>query len=193
MSSNVTKNEDSTSASERQLANRAMERYAQGDRSAFDEVYRYMAPRLYTYLLRRCRDRAYAEDLMQQTFLRMHRARASFEAGGRLAPWAFTIATRLLVDGSRAPGRKACVPMEDEPVASCSADEVVHARQLMHVVDRELGRMSPGQRSAFHLVRQQGLSHAAAASALGVSVTAIKLRLHRARVALQMAIAGVAA
>jgi RNA polymerase sigma-70 factor, ECF subfamily len=191
MNSSIAKNQDS------QHADRAMERYARGDLSAFDEVYRYMAPRLHAYLLRRCHDRAHAEDLVQQTFLRLHSARESFQPGARLAPWAFTIAARLLVDSSRASRREPASPTgeptDDEPVASCSADEVVHVRQLMGVVDRELGRMPAGQRSAFHMVRQNGLSHADAASALGVSVTAIKLRVHRARIALQTAIEGVAA
>jgi RNA polymerase sigma-70 factor (ECF subfamily) len=190
-------NENLTQDAGRQGADAAMARYAQGEPAAFAEVYRYLAPRLQAFLVRRCRDRALAEDLLQQTFLRMHRSRESFEPGARVSPWAFTIAARVLVDGSRADRREpvgtASVPLEEEPVSGTSADEVLQARQLMHVVDDELGRMAAGQRTAFQLVRREGLSHAAAASTLGVSVTAIKLRVHRARLALEQAIAGRAA
>ena len=177
--------------SDRQAADLAMERYARGDDGAFHAVYAYMAPRLYRYLLRRCHDRVLSEDLLQQTFLRMHRSRASFEPGSRLAPWAFTIAGRVHIDGYRASGRdpQASGRGESEELcSSVSADETVHVRQLLDVVDRELGRLPEPQRSAFELVRNRGLSHADAASLLGVSVTAIKLRLHRARLALRAAV-----
>jgi RNA polymerase sigma-70 factor (ECF subfamily) len=190
-------NENLTQDAGREAADLAMARYARGDFAAFAEVYRYLAPRLQAFLARRCRDRALAEDRLQQTFLRMHRSRESFEPGARVSPWAFTIAARVLVDGRRAdrrePAGQASVPLDEEPVAGSRADDVLHARQLMHVVDHELGRMCAGQRSAFQLVRREGLSHADAASTLGVSVTAIKLRVHRARQALEHAIAGLAA
>ena len=56
----------------------AMERYAGGDDASFGLVYDALAPRLFGYLLRQTRQRARAEDLLQQTMLHIHRARASF-------------------------------------------------------------------------------------------------------------------
>ena len=184
----ATRNDQPT---DREAADRAMSRYACGEQAAFDTVYAYMAPRLYTFLLRRCRNPATAEDLVQQTFLRMHRARASFTPGGRLAPWAFTIANNVLIDGARANGRSIQeISLSREDIAApARTDETVHARQLLGMLQRELGRLPAGQRSAFELVRGRGLSLIEAASELGVSVVAVKLRLHRAGLALEAALA----
>ncbi len=54
---------------------RAMDRYAQGDDSAFSVVYAGLYPRLRLFLLRLCRTQALADDLLQEAFLRVHRAR----------------------------------------------------------------------------------------------------------------------
>ena len=76
-----------------------MNRYAAGDESAYREVHRAIAPRLFAYLLRRTRDSARAEDNLQQTLLQVHRARGKFTQGAAVLPWAFTIARRVLADG----------------------------------------------------------------------------------------------
>jgi len=78
-----------------------MERYANGDDAAFAEVYDAIAPRLFGFLLKARRDRVATEDLMQQTFLQMHRARGSFISGAPVMPWALAIARRLLIDSAR--------------------------------------------------------------------------------------------
>src|SRR3954463_15831509 len=72
-------------------ADQAMSRYAAGDELAFEGVYDEVAPRLASYLQRRLRDRARIEDLVQQTFLHIHRARGSFIPGAQVFPWALAI------------------------------------------------------------------------------------------------------
>src|SRR5437870_3136108 len=61
----------------------AMDRYARGEDSAFEEVYDGLAPRLQSFLLRYTSDRARAEDVVQQTMLQIHRARGRFTLGGQ--------------------------------------------------------------------------------------------------------------
>src|SRR4051812_41474393 len=75
-------------------ADLAMERYAEGDDAAFALVYDALAERLLAFLRRRLGSMSRAEDLLQQTFLRMHRARGSFVSGSAVLPWAFAIARR---------------------------------------------------------------------------------------------------
>jgi RNA polymerase sigma factor (sigma-70 family) len=87
--------------SERDRANAAMERYARGEDHAFSELYDSLAPRLRRYLLRASRDPGWADDLLQQTMLQIHRARGRFIVGAEVLPWAFAIARRLLIDGHR--------------------------------------------------------------------------------------------
>src|SRR5262245_63326335 len=79
----------------------AMERYAAGDDAAFEALYDALADRLYAYVRRHVPDPHVCDDLVQETFLRMHRARGTFMTGAAVLPWAFAIARRLVVDRVR--------------------------------------------------------------------------------------------
>src|SRR4029434_4911849 len=78
-----------------------MERDARGEDQAFSQLYDALAPRLHRYLLRASRDPSRADDLLQQTMLRIHRARGRFIVGAEFCPWACAIARRLLIDSLR--------------------------------------------------------------------------------------------
>ena len=80
----------------RDPADEAMDRYACGSDEAFDALYDSLAPRLHAFLSRRARDAETTEDLVQQTFLQMHRARGTFLPGAEVLPWSFAIARRLM-------------------------------------------------------------------------------------------------
>ena len=176
---------------ERTEADIAMERYAAGENAAFGRVYDALAPRLYGYLLRQTRDRARAEDLVQQTLLQMHRARDRFMPGAEVTPWAFAIARRLLIDMVRR-GKREVLTDDGEPDAGTSsdpsADEHVAAVELESRLRRELQRLPASQRAAFELVKSEGLSMAEAAAVLGTTTMAVKLRAHRAYEALRLAL-----
>jgi RNA polymerase sigma-70 factor (ECF subfamily) len=165
-----------------------MTRYAAGDDAAFAEVYDELSPRLYGFLLRQTRDVARAEDVLQQTFLQIHRARDTFIAGAEVLPWAFAIARRLLID-SRRRGPREILQDSDARDAGVAqeprADDLAIAHELASRIRRELARLPEAQRVAFELVKQDGLSHAEAAQALGTTVTAVRLRAHRAYEALR--------
>jgi len=174
----------------------AMERYADGDGAAFGALYDALAPRLFAYLLRQTRSRTRAEDLVQQTFLQIHRARGSFLQGAEVTPWAFAIARRLLVDSIRRGRREVLTDGDapgDEPMApDAPADELVQAQQTADRLARGLARLPENQRVAFELLKHEGLSVAEAAGALGITATALKLRAHRAYEALRALLGDVA-
>lgn len=175
---------------ERAAADLAMERYATGDDAAFAVVYDAVAPRLFAYLLRHARPRARAEDLLQQTFLHLHRSRGTFVTGSAVLPWALSIARRLLIDENRRAARSALSGAQELGLRAGSepdALEWLSASDLEESVKQELAGLPPLQRAAFELVRLDGLTHAQAAEALGVSVSSVKLRAHRAYVALRRA------
>ncbi len=169
----------------------AMERYAAGDDSAFAAVYDKIAPRLYGYLLRQTRERARAEDLVQQTMLHIHRARTRFIPGAEVTPWAFAIARRLLLDGVRR-ARREVAPSEDDPdsalASADAADDMVQARELAAHIAAVLAKLPESQRVAFELLKQEGLTVAEAAEVLGTTAAAVKLRAHRAYDALRAAL-----
>jgi RNA polymerase sigma-70 factor (ECF subfamily) len=175
-----------------------MDRYARGEDAAFGELYDLLAPRLLGYLTRQTRDVGRAEDLVQQTLLRIHRARGRFLAGGAVLPWAMAIARRLLIDDLRhRRGDRASRSLEDEPNLepadpAPTAVDLVVASQLLARVRRELANLPDSQREAFELIKEDGLSLAEAAAVLGTTVTAVKLRAHRAYLALREALGDLA-
>jgi RNA polymerase sigma-70 factor, ECF subfamily len=188
---------DVSASDESVLLDRAMDRYAAGEDSAFGEVYDRLVPRLYGFLLRQTRDRTRAEDVVQGTMLRIHRARDRFEPGARVVPWAFAIARRLLVDSYRRGGREVLVTAtgedDEDPFAAIAsvdapADDVAVARELAARIAAELERLPENQRVAFELLKQEGLSVAEAAETLGTTASAVKLRAHRAYEALRAAL-----
>src|SRR4051812_19092760 len=82
--------------------NAAMDRYASGDSQAFAALHRALYPRLLAFLTRMSGSGVTAADLVQDTFLRMHRARSSFTPGGAVLPWAYAIARNTHHDHARA-------------------------------------------------------------------------------------------
>jgi len=182
--------EPSNDAPPRPLArcDAAMTRYAAGEEAAFAIVYDELAPRMYGYLVRQTRDPARAEDIVQQTFLQMHRARGTFVAGAEVLPWSFAIARRLMIDGFRRGRREVLEDTEardDRPALDPAADDLVQAQELANRIRRALETLPQTQRTAFELVKQEGLSLAEAAQVLGTTVSAVKLRAHRAYEALR--------
>ncbi len=165
-----------------------MERYASGDDSAFGEVYDAVAPRLFAYLRRQVREADRAEDLVQRTLLQIHRARGTFIPGSAVLPWAFAISRRLLIDEIRKSRRDllaSAAIIDDAIPCGESHASLLEAEELARLMQKELARLPETQRAAFELMRLDGLSHAEAAQTLGVTISAVKLRAHRAYVALR--------
>jgi RNA polymerase sigma-70 factor (ECF subfamily) len=170
-------------------ADEAMARYAQGETAAFEQLYDVLAPRLQGYLLRHVRNQARAEDLLQQTFLHMHRARGRFIPGAPVMPWAFAIARRLVIDGVRHDKHEVVADLEANGVdlvsPDAAADDVLQAKEAARRIEKEIANLPETQRVAFELLKRDGLSVREAAQVLGTTVNTVKLRAHRAYVALR--------
>lgn len=173
----------------------AMHRYAEGDDSAFAELFRGLSPRLRAFLQRLSGRADVAADLVQETFLRIHRARGSFARGRPALPWAYAIARNCYLDHARAQSRSRQSDDEAalEAVATgpeTNAEEEVSAQQSAALVERTLARMTPARREAFVLLRYEGLSVQAAAEILGISEGAVKVRAFHAYELLRAALDG---
>jgi RNA polymerase sigma-70 factor, ECF subfamily len=185
--------EDEIRDQNRAAANAAMGRYASGDDAAFAILYDNLAPRLHVYLVRQTRDQSRADDLLQQTLLHMHRARGRFTPGAEVLPWAFAIARRLLIDSLRRTKYEVLGDGDEsgrgEPAGDIrGADDLLDSKRLAQAVERELAKMPEPHRVAFELIKKDGLSVKEAAAVLGTTATAVKLRAHRAYVALRAAL-----
>jgi RNA polymerase sigma-70 factor (ECF subfamily) len=170
-------------------ANAAMDRYASGDEQAFGLVYDAVAPRLFRFLMRKTQDRSHAEDLVQQTFLQMHLARETYTTGGDVLPWAFAIARRLAIDTFRKRRREVGFDHADSLVAELCPEGSLRTKEAAAAIGRTLEALPEAQRTAFELLKFDGLTLAQAAEVLGDTVMAVKLRAHRAYEALRKAVA----
>ena len=83
-----------------------MAAYCAGDEAAFRRLFQRYGGRIYSFLLHTTGERTQAEDLSQQTWLKLHRARGSFDGGSRFAAWLYTIAANLRRDEARVRRRR---------------------------------------------------------------------------------------
>lgn len=176
------------------VANEAMDRYANGDASAFPILYDAIVPRLEGLVRRRTHDPSRIDDIVQQTFERIHRARGTFIRGSDVLSWAFTIARNLCVDLGMQGWRERGVDADGgaDPVAEAiaevvDAERVVTARETLSRVVRAFRRLPARQQLALELVRIEGFSMAAAAENLGVTIPSLKMSVFRGAAALRAA------
>ena len=178
-----------------------MARYCDGDASAFRELYAALAPRLYGYLVRMCRQRALADDLLQLTFLKVHRARAAYVRGADPIPWIYAIAHRTFIDEARKQ-KRAVVRVGDVAElpevragisgdADGTADEAADPELVKTALDA-LAALPIQQREAVVLTKLDGKSVAEAAEIAGTTVGAMKVRAHRGYEALRKLLGGTA-
>jgi RNA polymerase sigma-70 factor (ECF subfamily) len=165
-----------------------MARYCDGDASAFRELYAEVSPRLYGYLLKMARERALADDLLQLTFLKIHRARAAYIRGADPLPWIYSIAHRTFLDETRRKKRAIVRSSDDEQLPEISAD--LHGQtedrrddpvdpELVKTALDALAELPVQQRQAVVLTKLEGKSVAEAAEIAGTTVGAMKVRAHR--------------
>lgn len=155
-----------------------MASYQAGRFEAFDELYGLVAPRVRRYLASQLRDTARAEDVLQETFLQVHRARRSYDPAYPLMPWVMAIARHCwLMELRRA--RRRPVADEDvtvhEPSARAEAEGFADAADL----DRALGMIPPAQRHAVVAHHVWGLSFHEVGARLGIAEAAAKLQSSR--------------
>jgi RNA polymerase sigma-70 factor (ECF subfamily) len=167
---------------EKQAAlNDAMDRYVHGQKQAFRTIYVLLAPRMTGWLRARGCSVPLAEDLLQQAFLRIHRARERYKPGRDVTPWVFAITLRLFADHQR---RSRAQTLPDPRLVSAPGcvdpESFAIAAEEAARLERGIASLPVAQRRAFELVRLGGLSVAQAAESLGTTTTGVKLRLHRA-------------
>ncbi|MDQ2647449.1 MAG: RNA polymerase sigma factor, partial [Myxococcota bacterium] len=170
----------------REALEQVMVRYARGEDAAFAELFQRLSPLLAGYLKRLCGSRELARDLVQETFLCIHRGRAQFESGRGVERWAYAIARNCFISHVRlSRSRLASVshPLDELQLASGldgDGEAVLAAREAEERAVVALQGLPRSQREAFVLLRLQGESVHDAAERLGISQSAVKLRAFRA-------------
>jgi RNA polymerase sigma-70 factor (ECF subfamily) len=168
-------------------------RTAKGDRAAFEEFYRRTAPWLTVRLRRRCTDEQIVAEVMQETFLAVWRAAASFAGaatGGSAVGWVWTIAARRLVDAFRRRAHHAQLPpevaLDVAPVAA--AEDELMAATMGDEVGAALRDLAPELRAVLQAMVLDGLTVRETAVLLGLPEGTVKTRARRARIVLREAL-----
>jgi RNA polymerase sigma-70 factor (ECF subfamily) len=152
------------------------ERFAAGDLEAFEALFRQYQEEVFRWILRIIRNSAEAEDLTVEAFWRAYRAHARFRPGvGSFGGWLRRIATNLAIDQLRR--RRAEVPLPDDLGISPPhpGEQVELRRHILHA----LSRLSPRLRGTVLLALVEEVPYEEIAQALGISVSAVKLRVFR--------------
>lgn len=165
-----------------------IERAQKGDTAALQAVLQEVAPAVHRFGMRMCRHEADAEEVMQDTLLAIAKNLKSFEGRSSLTSWVFTLARTACSRRRRGQKNQPHVSDEDapEPIAHApNPEEAATNRQLADRVADAIDSLSAEQREVLQLRDVEGLSGEETAEALGITLDAMKSRLHRARAALE--------
>jgi RNA polymerase sigma-70 factor (ECF subfamily) len=163
-----------------------MAAYKAGDRAAFGEIFRRYSPLLLRVMQHQLSRREDAQDLVQQTFLQLHRSRYDFRPEARLRPWLLTIAVNLKRQYFRRLGRRPESPLNEEvldlPAPQTNGADPSDAAQQVKAV---LAELPADQREVIVLHWLEGLPFTEVALVVGASLSAVKVRAHRGYVSIR--------
>ena len=186
---------DSATPSDEEL----MLAYGAGDAAAFDALYARHKGGVYRYLLRQCRLPGVADELFQDVWMNLIRARASYAPTARFTTWLYRLAHNRMVDHFRASGHLTLVSSDDEahedavialPAARATEPAArAENRELGERLRAALSTLPPAQREAFLLQQEAALSLSEIAELTGVGVETVKSRLRYAMAKLRAELA----
>lgn len=174
-----------------------MERLMAGHDSALNDLMERHATPVFHFLCRMVSNEDDANDLAQETFVRIFKARESFRTGERFSTWLFTIAANLARNHFRWRSRHPNVSLEAEtgeseqplgsmlPANSLAPDEEAFACERAEAVRMAVKNLPEDMREAIVLCEWEELSVAEAALILGATPKAVESRLYRARLMLR--------
>ncbi|MCU0705324.1 MAG: sigma-70 family RNA polymerase sigma factor [Fimbriiglobus sp.] len=154
-----------------------MRRWADGDRSAFEEIVRAWEQPVGRFLVRLTRDRDFAGDLTQEVFLRVYLKGAKhYTHGGTFRTWLYQIALNLARDAARRHGRRPQVPLLPSAHPATDSEPAFDTQQQADVVNAALADLPEPLREVVVLRHYEDLSFEAMARMLGVPATTLKSR-----------------
>jgi len=172
-----------------------VEKSRRGDPAALAHLYLRHAPRLGGYLRRLLRNPEEAEDVLQDTFIRIFEGRGQYTEQGRFRSWLYTVATRQAMDRIRNEARRAKLLEEHSVPVRASQDPLKESanRQILDRVDAVLRTLPPEYVTAFHLRIREEFRYSEIAAICGAPEGTLRSRIHHALKKIHRAFAGVAA
>jgi RNA polymerase sigma-70 factor (ECF subfamily) len=156
-----------------------MTRYQGGSLDAFQEIYAQLAPGVRRYLCHLTFGSEAADDLLQETFLQVHRSRAAYNTAYAVKPWVFGLARNVFLMNRRAARRRAKVHEYRQELPEYPVPPEVERLGSTDEVRRCLAGLSTDQAEALLLHHEWGFSFEEIAGMLGISAAAARARASR--------------
>ncbi len=159
-----------------------MEAVKNGDLNQASVLFTRYAKPIYNFLVRMTMDRAAAEDLTQNVFVRILRYRKSYRDGARFQTWIYQVARNVFSDHYRQQRnqRQSFVDVEHVSATMADADDTVIQQEKEALLHKCLQRLDPEQRELLVLTRFERLKYEEVAVIMNTTVANIKVRVHRA-------------
>lgn len=168
-----------------------IEKAQAGDRKALAELVKNYEQTIYNFAFKICRDKNYAEHIMQETFYSMVKSLYQFDHNSKLSTWLYRIVANHCLMMARRMKSRSFVSFDDDDEnlfeEKYAADwstipyKDTENNELRKILDRAIQNLSPDYRLVFLLRDVEGLSTEETAQVTELSVPAVKSRLHRAR------------
>lgn len=156
-----------------------MRQYQLGDPEATALLIRQVSPLLLRFLINQCRNRWEAEDLLQDTWLRIHKSRHTYRPEEPVLPWIFAIARHVKVDGFR---RSSRIRLRELPMSAIlePLQPAANSDPATPDFDKLIALLPASQREVVSMLKVSGMSLEEVALATACSVGSVKLKAHRA-------------
>jgi RNA polymerase sigma factor (sigma-70 family) len=154
-----------------------LERFARGDREAFELLFREHQREVFAWCMRIVRERGAAEDLTAEAFWKMYRAHGRFDPARSFGAWARRVATNLALDYLRKTRRE--TPLEHEP-ANAANQNPGEQREKRDQIAAAFRRLSPKLQLVATLSLVEDVPHNEIAQSLGIAEATVRVRLFRA-------------
>ena len=162
-----------------------MVRYQAGEPAAFEELYVPLAPLLRRYLIALARDAQRADDLLQDTFLQLHRSRRTYNPSRPVRPWAFAVARHMWLMDQRTRRRKAPPHVDLETAPELPVPAAAEGLAREDELRRMLARLPADRTEALLLHHVWGFTFEEIGKMLGIRAGAARVRASRAMSALR--------
>ncbi|MGZ6140857.1 MAG: RNA polymerase sigma factor [Myxococcaceae bacterium] len=164
-----------------------MRRFQRGDARAFPELVRRHRGAVFAFVLRWTQDRARAEDILQETWLKVVRASVDWSPRARFTTWLYTIARNACVDGARRERARAAEPLEAErlPAEGGDPERAAASAELRPVLESAIAGLPDAQREVFLLREMAGIPFHEIARITGAPEPTVKSRMRYALEALR--------
>lgn len=164
-----------------------VERVRRGEVEAFEMLYRRHSGAVFGLALRMLRNRADAEDVLQEIFLQAYDRLPSFEGRSAFGTWLYRLSVNRCLDHLRSRGAKE--QARNEPLSPALPASASHSGTRILELEKAIAELSPSSRAAFLLHDVEGYGHKEIGEILGVAVGTSKSLVHRARTKLRESLA----